>query len=285
MNKKYKFIIKIIFISISVLISLYFLFKLIYNFGIFSGNMVYNKYIYIDEFAVCDYLDYDKIFVNEKNNLKNEERYSPISKDKEIDWYRKMEFDSNDKVLQMHNQVSLNGKKVKLPCKFKDIDEKYSSFDKISTNDYKNNKNTTIYISKKSGYGLENYGDYKEYDNLFFGRVFNEKKEEFEIYLEPKYQSLFITHLKTELSYSNSNLKVGNIGIGNTFNEVYEEFGTPTSITKFSDDTWWVEYEMDLERNSIIFVHSSFMKNPLTQKKEKVYPTVITSIMVNGELK
>ena len=94
-----------------------------------------------------------------------------------------------------------------------------------------------------------------------------------------------ILGLNNSMLLSTKELKVDGIGVGNTFNEMYEKFGKPNIINESKDkEIITVVYsDMDNKKNNyvIAFKHRTKIDNPKTRQKQDTKPNVITDVSIS----
>ncbi len=75
-------------------------------------------------------------------------------------------------------------------------------------------------------------------------------------------------------------IRVDGIGTGSTFNEVYEKFGKPCSISTYSlgYNVIEVDYSFESDEESYVVIFRSTPVCNKTKNEERIKPNVITSI-------
>lgn len=78
-----------------------------------------------------DYIDPEVFFFKPGMDL-SDERYADVTKDGKVDWTisEKREFEENPSVLEMLDNITIDGEKATLPMKFSDLGEEYAIFDR-----------------------------------------------------------------------------------------------------------------------------------------------------------
>lgn len=94
-----------------------------------------------------------------------------------------------------------------------------------------------------------------------------------------------IMGLNNSMQLSTKEIKVDDIGVGNTFNEMYEKFGKPNIISANEDNSivTVVYSDMDSKKNNYVisFKHRAKIDNPKTKQSQETKPNVITDISVS----
>ena len=184
------------------------------------------------------YLKYDEVFDDNKNNEVLIERYSNKTKDGQIDWsdIKNEYYGLTPVVNDMFKKITLDNKKITLPMSFAQLggefrDFKNGDYKSLSDNNapitFKDSNNNTLYIGK-----LEPYPKLPKW-NVFMSLLDSENK--FLIGIELNMQNNEIYGLNNNMLLSTKELKVDGIGVGNTFNEMYEKFGKPNIISESKD--------------------------------------------------
>lgn len=235
-----------------------------------------------DAGAVRD-MSYVKISDLFDENQKAVDRYSNVTEDGKIRWDVKemVEYEKTPIANEMIKKITLDGKPIKLPMTFKDLGEEYKEFDEIDFSKFKEGSNHVVIINKKNnialeiGYVLDKYLSAHIYsDNIFV----------LEVYVGRQNNKIVGFSNRELNALSEINLRVDGIGVGNTFNEMYEKFGQVRKIYKDYGD----EYSStkcsyySKENNSIYFEHQSNTNKNKDNKIYKTKPNVITSIEINA---
>ncbi len=226
-------------------------------------------------------------------------RYSNITPDKKIDWSvvdleGKCDIPGADemfgykkKTLDMFNKITIDGKKITLPMTFEDLGKEYKEFENI---DYikiseqkqpfiiKNTKNN-YYIKVVSSVLIHNDGHTEDAFEKYID-VYN--KDYFTIQLTAESRTKKIYGLETQgfdSYFAKADLRVDNIGVGNTFNEMYAKFGEP-SMAFLSGKGRCVVYQGVNKQGNIYTI--SFYSKSIKEGKDTIYskPNVITDIEV-----
>ena len=234
------------------------------------------------------YLKYDEVFDDNKNNEVLIERYSNKTKDGQIDWsdIKNEYYGLTPVVNDMFKKITLDNKKITLPMSFAQLggefrDFKNGDYKSLSDNNapitFKDSNNNTLYIGK-----LEPYPKLPKW-NVFMSLLDSENK--FLIGIELNMQNNEIYGLNNNMLLSTKELKVDGIGVGNTFNEMYEKFGKPNIISESKDkDIITVVYsDMDNKKNNyvIAFKNREKIDNHKTNQKQDTKPNVITDVSIS----
>jgi len=240
------------------------------------------------QYHEISYLKYDEVFDNKKNNKDLAERYANKTKDAQIDWsdIKNEYYGLTPVVNDMFKKITLDNKKITLPISFAQLGEEFRDFKNgdyksLTDNDapitFKDSNNNTLYIGK-----LEPYPKLPKW-NVFMSLLDSENK--FLIGIELNMQNNDIYGLNNNMLLSTKELKVDGIGVGNTFNEMYEKFGKPNIISSSENGeiTTVVYSDMDNKKNNyvIAFKHRAKIDNPTTKQKQDTKPNVITDVSIS----
>lgn len=230
------------------------------------------------------YINYDEIF-DPKGAQKATGRYSNITADGKISWIisdeKTVSYEQTPIVKEMVEKVTLNGKPVKFPAKFYDIDKNLSEFDKFDFNKLTPKEKPIRITNKKNGYYLMSFSgfeDDKEYVSLYnpndtYMYTFDINSKDNKIY--------GIAAAGEVIPFCD--IRIDGIGIGSTFNEVYEKFGKPRSISTYSLGYNFTEVYYSFETDEKSYV-VTFRSTPIcnkTKKEERIKPNLITSIGIS----
>ena len=241
-----------------------------------------------DEYHDIPYLNYEEIFDNEKTPQPHTDRYADTTADGSLDW-------SNIKgdvylptpiADEMFKKITLDGQKVKLPMSFGEFGKECKEFKNMDISHFNddnapmtitNSDGNTLYIKKFSPYPT--VPKWNVYMSLF------DKEHRLLIALELNMQNKMIYGLSNNMYLSTKQLKVDDIGVGNTFNEMYEKFGKPYIISPSQDgkDLMVAYSNLDSKGNNyfVLFRHRDMINNPKTKQKQKTKPNVITDVSVS----
>lgn len=234
------------------------------------------------------YLKNDEVFDDKKNNESHSGRYADKTTDGQIDWSNiKDEYYGLTPVVNdMLKKITLDGKNVTLPMSFAQLGGEFRDFkngdykdltDDIAPITFKDSNNNTLYISK-----LDPYPKLPKW-NVFMSLLDNENN--FLIGLELNMQNNDIQGLNNSMLLSTKELKVDGIGVGNTFNEMYEKFGKPNIISssKNGEITTVIYSDMDNKKNNyvIAFKHRTKIDNPKTKQQQDTKANVITDVSIS----
>lgn len=227
------------------------------------------------------YLNYDEIL--DKNNQSFEGRYSNNTINGHIHWDKSQKYQQTPQILDSFKKISLNKKTISLPTSFKDIDENFENFDTINFTS-NNKKDSTYYKDTKSGY-------YLRYNNFYMINcsLLSQKHTYFNALVSNIYGKSMITSLHSDIKVPfvhQYKLTIDGIGLGNTFNEMYDKLGPPYVVYngKNSKNVWYYYY--DKKSNlaySINFIHDNMISNPSSKHLTKVKNNVITNLYIAVE--
>lgn len=241
-----------------------------------------------------------KILFDDKNKKQRPVgRYSNITPDKKIDWSvvdlegecdipgADEMFGYKKKTLDMFNKITIDGKKITLPMTFEDLGKGYKEFENIDYIKISEQKQPFIIKNTKNNYYIKvvnvelihNDGHTEDAFEKYID-VYN--KEHFIIQLNLKSKNKKIYGLETQgfdSYFAKADLRIDNIGVGNTFNEMYAKFGEP-SMAFLSENGRHVVYQgVDKQGNIYTIL---FYSKSINDGKSVIYPkaNVITDIEV-----
>lgn len=250
-----------------------------------------------------------KMIIDDENNKqKPQGRYSNITADKKIDW-RTFEGNVEHSAItyEMFKKITLDGKKISVPISLKDLGEEYSELENV---DYHEIRKTMLPLSIKDTkrnvtfipFLINNTYSVKKISDFFTIHVETLKGKPSEIAYEVKdIYPLRMTILKDgkylmegeidpkdkkiislSSDYSHyiigpPDIRIDGIGIGSTFNEMYEKFGKPSFANQAEDIIIYYTFIDNLGNSYYIaFAHSNEIL--VGSKYKKTRPNVITDI-------
>jgi len=234
------------------------------------------------------YLKYDEVFQDKDNKQSSTGKYADETPDGIVNWkdVKSEYYGLTPVVNDMFKKITLDDKNITLPMTFARLGREFREFkngDYKSLTDsdapitFKDSNNNTLYIGK-----LEPYPKLPKW-NVFMSLLDSENK--FLIGIELNMQNNEIYGLNNNMLLSTKELKVDGIGVGNTFNEMYEKFGKPNIISESKDkEIITVVYsDMDNKKNNyvIAFKHRAKIDNPKTKQKQDTKPNVITDVSIS----
>jgi len=201
-----------------------------------------------------------KELLNDLNKKQNPVgRYSNITPDKKIDWTKKYKGKSDipgekykdkgyrKKTLDMMNKITLDGKNIKFPVSFDSLGNKYKEFNNVDYLNFTNKMNHIIINNIKNGYFvaatvLNSRNDKNEdWNYRVYSMMFSEEDFLFSFTLDARDKKIISIASGYGIYPGVSDLRVDNIGLGNTLNEMYAKFGEPT-LSLCGDDMVIVSY-------------------------------------------
>ncbi len=207
------------------------------------------------------YIDYEQFFLQEGETQPDSGRYANVTADGEINWDYGgwVRFEQTPQVVDMLEQLTLDGQNVHLPMQFKDLGDQYAVFDKVDFSKAIGQTYSFTIIDKKTGNKISYFGgdDITETGQV----VLLDKNDNFIIRLTVNFLNNEIEGLYTDLSHylSQRDLRINGIGCSNTLNEMYNAFGKPNKFA--SDDTYMPEvtyYYVDEEKNLSYMVQFNY---------------------------
>lgn len=199
-----------------------------------------------------DYIDPEVFFFKPGMDL-SDERYADVTKDGKVDWTisEKREFEENPSVLEMLDNITIDGEKATLPMKFSDLGEEYAIFDRADFSHV--TEETHPFRVEDLVTKNQLMSSYKE---IVKGLKGLELLGEQSYSVIKKHINMPNNNIASVLSdgkyFSKKDIRVKGIGIGNTLNEVYDQFGLPTCIDNNNEVIPRIRY--NFENKSVLFM-------------------------------
>jgi hypothetical protein len=247
-----------------------------------------DKSFTFDEYHNIPYLKYEEIFEDKNNKQAIEGKYANSTTDGALNWAEiKGDFYELTPIADdMFKKITLDGRKITLPMSFGELGKEFRDFKNMDISDFTDD-NAPISITNSEGNTLY-IKKFDPYPKILKWNVFMslfDKKNQLLIALELSMQDKMIWGLSNNMFLSVKELRVDDIGVGNTFNEMYAKFGKPYVINASEDgQSILVGYSnVDSKGNnhSVFFRHRAKINNPKTKKKEDTKPNVITDVSVS----
>ena len=250
---------------------------------------------YIDKIKLSEKME--KLLINKDKSQAATGRYSNITADKKIQWNKNSDdynFDLEKK--DMFEKITINNKKITFPLTITDLSNDYKDFNSVDYTkiksvlkklEIKNIKNNYIFYASYVSGIVDSKAELNIEPSINIDVV---KGNEYimNIFLNPKDKNIeqFST---SDLGgvLGTADIRVDNIGVGNTFNEMYTKFGKPTSVYNAFGITSVRYSYIDSNKNyySVDFTHEPKLINGLIRKNKYVElptkPNVITEIRIS----
>ena len=250
-------------------------------------------------FDVSKEYDYEHV-VSKKNRaiLQNNNgqtatgKYAYITNDKKIRWDKTANYEYSPIVAEMIKQITLNGKSITIPTTIENLGRAYKEFSRV---DYSKLKGVGEVLIKNTKNNYRFLAVYLDGSNMKpkidvdpFVSINVMKDNEYLMNLNWIVKDKNIQKISTGTfpnSIGSADIRVEGIGVGNTFNEMYEKFGTPHSIY-VSEDEIEVDYAYkDKSGNyySIQFNHNNKFRNDykfIIYDYLETKPNIITSVSI-----
>ena len=260
----------------------------------FLGSWVYkfaknnDKDFTFDEYHNIPYLKYEEVFNDKDKKQIATGKYADSTPDGTINWtnIKGDIYNITPIVNDMFKKITLDGKKITLPMSFGEFGHEFRDFKNMEISNLRdentpvtvtNSDGNTLYIKK-----LDPYPKIPKW-NVFMSLF--DKDHKLLIALELNMQDKMIYGLNNNIFLSTKELRVDDIGVGNTFNEMYEKFGKPYIINASENGQTIIAGYSDFDSNGnnylIYFTHRAKVNNPKTKKKEDTKPNVITDLSVS----
>ena len=221
-------------------------------------------------------------------------KYAYITNDNKIRWDKPATYKYTPKTEEMFKKITLNGNSITFPISIEDLGEEYREFSKVDLVKLKD-MNTVLLKNTKNNYRfLAVYFDGKaknkniETDIDPFVSIDVMKDDDYIMNLFWDVNNKTTTRISSGDSYAGigtADIRVDGIGVGNTFNEMYEKFGTTYAIY-VSDDKIEVDYTYEDKSGnyySILFNHLPKFENDFKSSDFKYIetkPNIITSVRI-----
>lgn len=222
-------------------------------------------------------------------------KYADITPDKKVRWDENV-FNYNqsrNKENDVLNKISFNGKKISVPILLDDLGDEYKEFSKVDFSKINESMKKVSIENIKNKYKffaiyIKGTADKKkniQSDPFIVIDVMRGDEYIAELYLDVKDKT--ISKLSSNISNTllSSDIRVDDIGVGNTFNEMYAKLGTPESVFTSRDYKSVIySYLDDLGNNyRIEFLHYNklttvFVQNNFIYIETK--PNIITSVEI-----
>lgn len=246
---------------------------------------------YVDKFANSDTIisskdiDYSSIFMNKQKDY-SDEKYSDFTKDKLLRWDTVGTWQNDNTISKLNDVPTLyiNDKEVNFPINFSFFGDEFAPFDHYDFTKISNNlKEDDAFMIKSKNTSAFIHGMIDESDgkNLFLLLYNKNSKFIACVCLNPKTFKIvgLVNHYYGLSPY---NFKINKIGVGSTFNEVYEKFSTPDMIN-ITDSTKIISYHyIDLNNNKgylISFLYYLIAYNPKSGIEERVSNNTVLGII------
>ncbi len=180
---------------------------------------------------VAPYIDYDEVFLKDSEEEITTSRYSNYTSDGEIDWsiegFRIFRVGRIQE--DMISKLTIDGKNISIPRKFKDLGEEYAVFDKVdfSKIDRKNGFAFTI-TDKTTGNKVSSFITDEVPDQLVF---LLDKEDRLIMRPTVEFDKNEVVGLYSTLAFiTQLDLRMDEIGVGSTLNEMYDKLGLPSTV-------------------------------------------------------
>lgn len=261
-----------------------------------------NYYQKISGFNEIGYIDYEKVYAKSRQDVNKTGIYSDTTKDGKIKWNESHVYKKSANLPDFFNQISLNGQSINLPTSFEKMGWDYMPFDNINALEISQDKMPIHFKNIKNSYFLEIIDFKEQIEESDDGTKFNISTCFGALGMNDKYLmnigflygngKKVIINLQTSIDSgieSDFDLKIGGIGIGNTFNEMYETLGTPYSVD-INGNRRLVKYNyLDGVNGKIYYVnfeYNPYAANGKTKDYSHIHNNIITTVdMVSLDVK
>lgn len=248
--------------------------------------------------AAEEYSYQDSVSKKNRDILQNNDgqtatgKYAYITNDNKIRWDKPATYKYNPKTEEMFKKITLNGNSITFPTSIEDLGEEYREFSKVdlvklkdmNTVLLKNTKNNYRFLAVYLDGKAKNKNIEKDIDPCVTINVMKDDDYIMNLFWDVNNKTTkCISSGNRFASIGTADIRVDGIGVGNTFNEMYEKFGTP-HVIYVSEDEKEVCYECkDKSGNyyNIQFNHLPKFKNDfkaLDYKYIETKPNIITSV-------
>lgn len=219
-------------------------------------------------------------------------KYAYITNDKKIRWDKPAYYEYSPRVAEMIEQITLNGKSITIPTTIENLGREYKEFSRV---DYSKLKGMRDILIKNTNNNYKFLAVYLDGSNMEpkievdpFVAITVMKDNEYLMNLNWIVKDKNIQKISTGTfpnSIGSADIRVEGIGVGNTFNEMYEKFGTPHAIY-VSEDEITVCYAYEDKSGNYYDITFNHNKKFRSDYKFLVYdyletkPNIITSVEI-----
>lgn len=236
----------------------------------------------LQRYVVLDYLDYDKIIMDENQTYADDPRYANQTPDGKVDWSKPQEWEERADLPQILDKVTVNGKAVQFPVSFEELGDEFAAFDKMDLKNLKEENLTLAFRNLENDYILRFHFMPSSKKEPYFVSIVRDDIDQIVLdILHDKEDGYKIIGFNTGIYKfpTTYDLRIDGIGIGNTFNEMYEKFGRPNGI-EFIEDQKFVVYDYGDDNKNLTFWSASAISDPLNQTESRIYDNVITKVSI-----
>lgn len=195
-----------------------------------QGQLVYEKKIfqYRNDYSP-PYLNFEETFLREGEELQTAGRHANITPDGKVDWASSKDkrfYSVEDaKEIKLDELIRLDGKPLRLPCKFRDLGEEYAIFDQIDFSALTEDMFPLVISDTETGIKLSSYFTFSDKETSF-ALVDKESAQLFDVQLNHA-DGQIIGIVAGGVYLPRKTPDVGGVRIGNTLNEMYQVLGLP----------------------------------------------------------
>ncbi len=213
------------------------------------------------------HIDYDKVYLKKDEKPSKVGIYSNVTKDEKVYWKGEeiVRYNQTMKFEDILSKATLNGKSIKLPMKFSDLGKQFSAFDDVDFSVFDYSVHQFYITDTKTGNTLHYFvlpekksDPYSGDKNTLTLFLYNENNQELiDVAVDRGKNEIY--ELMNVLGKHKYKVALNGVGIGNTYNEFYDEIGEPNRLVYGS-----VAY-----RGSTVYNHLSI------EHKKKIYDSRI----------
>ena len=219
--------------------------------------------------------------------------YANTTPDGKVNWNEENDYETvSPKAEEISKNITLDDKKITLPMTFSDLGEQYAEFNNVDFSKLNNNMAPIIIENTKNKMNMLilNIDAMPMNATMGFDQeavivdLLGGGTHKISVGINLKDKKILSIGTNGASFSSERNLKVNDIGVGNTFNEMYAKFGNPVKIQKNEmghyTDTMAMYAYTDEKGNmyGAYFVHSDKKFDGTNYIKTK--PNVITAVNV-----
>ena len=219
--------------------------------------------------------------------------YADTTPDGKVNWNEENDYETvSPKAEEISKNITLDDKKITLPMTFSDLGEQYAEFNNVDFSKLNNNMAPIIIENTKNKMNMLilNIDAMPMNATMGFDQetvivdLLGGGTHKISVGINLKDKKILSIGTNGASFSSERNLKVNDIGVGNTFNEMYAKFGNPVKIQKNEmghyTDTMAMYAYTDEKGNmyGAYFVHSDKKFDGTNYIKTK--PNVITAVNV-----
>ncbi len=203
----------------------------------FKTELYYPNIPSINKDYIVPFIDYDKVFLKKGEEQTYEGRYSNTTADGKFNWIVDEESGvagvliREEKIINQEalDNITVNGKKIKLPCKFSDLGDEYAAFDSVDFSRYSEEPLAVYIKDKKTGNLIFTHSD-EFSDSLIYRMLDKNGCFQARVGINTVKNNIKVIITGENEVMGKLDLRIAGLGVGNTLNEFYDKFGIPNKV-------------------------------------------------------